>query len=244
MTMLSERPQSIPGSEETLNPLALIEEARQIQRRHHRWVAVATSVIVLSVVGFLASEGGTSKGTPTRPTGGARGGPQIPYLTSASTHSGFVLLPSWLPPGFSASAGGWIKPVGGLKTGSKVGVSVEYGGVGPESKPRVDPVLFTLSYYGFHNPESKSIRLIATRYGDPPQGSLETLGGRHVEISSKFEPGYFGGNTNSSASWVEHGEYVSVMAQGITKAQLSRFVAGLKEHPRKLSGSDNRQSGS
>ena len=111
MTILSERRQSIPESDKALDALALIEEARQIQRRHHRWVAVVTSVIVLSVVGFLASEGGTSKGTSTPPANGARGGAQISYLTSASTHSGFVLLPSWLPPGFSASVGGWIKPV-------------------------------------------------------------------------------------------------------------------------------------
>ena len=237
MTILSERRQSIPESDKALDALALIEEARQIQRRHHRWVAVVTSVIVLSVVGFLASEGGTSKGTPTPPANGARGGAQISYLTSASTHSGFVLLPSWLPPGFSASAGGWIKPVGGLKVGSQTGVSVEFGGASPESKPLADPVLFTLSYYGYHNPESKNIRLIATRYGSRPQGSLQSLGGRRVEVHSKFVPGYFGGNTNSSASWVEHDEYVSVMAQGITKAQLSRFIAGLKEHPRKLGGS-------
>ncbi len=129
------------------------------------------------------------------------------------------------------------KPVGGLKVGNQTGVNVEFGEASPESKPLADPVLFTLSYYGYHNPESKNIRLIATRYGSPPQGSLQSLAGRRVEVHSKFVPGYFGGNTNSSASWVEHDEYVSVMAQGITKAQLSRFVAGLKERPRKFSGS-------
>jgi hypothetical protein len=196
-----------------------------------RTAIVSLSVIVLIGVGLLASEGRAGRGTPAPSTNGASGRSQIPYLDNASAHFGFVLLPSWLPPGFSASAGGWIKPVGGLKIGDKAGVSVEYGAVGPESKPRVDPVLFTLNYYGYHNPESKNIRLTATRYGFAPKGSLETLGGRHVEVSSKFEPGYFGGNTNSSASWVEHGEYVDVMAQGISKAQLSRFVAGLKEHP-------------
>ncbi len=235
MTLTETRP--IAGSDqqappEIHRPFAVIKEA---QKRHRRRVArttfVSLSVIVLTVVGLLATQGGAGRGTPTPSTNGASGRSQVPYLASASVHLGFVLLPSWLPPGFSASAGGWIKPVGGLKIGNKAGVSVEYGGVGPEAKPRVDPVLFTLSYYGYHNPESKNIRLTTTRYGYPPQGSLETLGGRHVEISSKFEPGYFGGNINSSASWVEHGTYVVVMAQGITKAQLARFVGGLKEHP-------------
>ena len=57
-----------------------------------------------------------------------------------------------------------------------------------------------------------------------------TIGGRHVALNSQFVPGYFGGNSDSSASWVERGVYMQISAQGITKAQLARFVADLNEH--------------
>jgi hypothetical protein len=197
-----------------------------------RTAIISLSVVLMAAASLLLTEGGGGSGTHSPPTDGASGRSQVPYLASASVHPTFVLLPTWLPPGFSASGGGWIKPVGGLKIGNGGGVTTEIlGPAGADSKTRQNPTLFTLSYYGYHNPESKNIRLTATRYGFPPQGSLQTLGGRHAEVNSNFQPGYFGGNTDSSASWVEHGAYVVVMAQGITKAQLARFVAGLKEHP-------------
>lgn len=235
MTLTETRPGSTaaPKSRSEIHPeVNVIKEAR---RRHRRRIARTTvaslSVILLTTLSLLIAQGEAGRGSHSPSLDGTSGRSQPPYLASASTHLGFVLLPTWLPPGFSASGGGWIEPVGGLRIGNKTGVSVEYLGVSPESKPRANPVLFTLSYYGYHNPESKNIRLTATRYGFPPQGVFEALGGRHVEVNSAFEPGYFGGNTNSSASWVEHGVYVDVMAQGITKTQLARFVAGLKERP-------------
>lgn len=157
-----------------------------------------------------------------------------PTVASASGPShakpAFVLEPTWLPTGFSASGGGYVKPPGGLKVGNEAGASVSILSVGPESTTRPDPVLFTLSYFGYHNPESKSIRLTALQSGVALSGGLKTLGGRHVALSSQFVPGYFGGNTDSNASWVEHGVYMQVSAQGISEAQLARFVTGLKEH--------------
>jgi hypothetical protein len=73
-----------------------------------------------------------------------------------------------------------VEPAGGLKVGKKAGVSAGLLTVGPDSKTRPNPVLFTLSYYGYHDPESKSIRLTATHYGFPATGNLKTLGGRRV----------------------------------------------------------------
>jgi hypothetical protein len=142
------------------------------------------------------------------------------------------LTPTWLPPGFSASGGGYVDPPGGLKFGSAVDVSVGLvsTNVPTAAQATAVPVVFTLDYYGYHNPESKSIRLMGVKYGFRPSGATTALGGRHVMLSSSFVPGYFGGNTNSGASWVERGLSFNVMAQGITKGQLARFVAGLKEH--------------
>ena len=181
--------------------------------------AIVATVIVVAVMAFAASASASQRD-----------------MKDSEAHSSdpttFVLEPTWLPPGFSASGGGWVEPVGGLIVGNTGGETTEIlGPGGADTNTRLNPIFFTLSYYGYHNPESKNIRLTATRYGYPPRGNLEALGGRHVEVSSNFVPGYFGGNTDSSASWVEHGTYVTVMAQGITKAQLARFVAGLKEHP-------------
>lgn len=124
-----------------------------------------------------------------------------------------------------------MKPVGGLKVGNKAGVNAGIISVGSGSKTRTDPVLFTLTYYGYHDPESKNLHLVASVYGFGRLARLQTVGGRHVALGSAFVPGYFGGNTNSFASWFERGAFISITAQGITKVQLARFVAGLKEHP-------------
>lgn len=231
MTLTGTKPLVEEEHSEERREMAVIKEAqRRHRRRLFRTAFVSLSVIVVATAGAMFAEHGGGGGTPSHPADSASNRSSVPYLTSLSAHPSFVLLPTWLPPGFSASGGNYVKPVGGLKVGNKVGVSVETVRAG-HTNPQPDPVPFTLRYYGYHNPESKNIWLIATRYGYGPRGRLQKLGGRHVALESRFVPGYFGGNTNSSAAWVEHGLFISVQAQGITKAQLARFVAGLKEHP-------------
>jgi hypothetical protein len=235
MTLTETRAVAEPKSRQRQNDVhPLTDVIKEARRRHRRRMArtamVSLSVILMAAAGLLVAESGGGSRTPSPPTGGVSGRSHAPSLANASAHPGFVLLPTWLPPGFSASGGGWVEPVGGLSIGGGVGEIATVGPSGTAAKPRQNPVLFSLSYYGYHDPESKNIRLTAFRLGSPPQGSLETLGGRHVQLSSAYQPGYYGGNTNSSASWAEHGAYIEVMAQGITKTQLAQFVAGLKEH--------------
>ncbi|HVC71015.1 MAG TPA: hypothetical protein VNC61_12235 [Acidimicrobiales bacterium] len=123
-----------------------------------------------------------------------------------------------------------MKPPGRLELGNAEGEKVSILSVGSKPATRQGPVLFALTYYGYHDPESKNIRLTALRDGFTPPGTLETIGGRRVASSSQFVPGYFGGNADPNAAWVERGVYMQVSAQGITEAQLAQFVAGLREH--------------
>ncbi len=93
-------------------------------------------------------------------------------------------------------------------------------------------MLFTLDYYGFHNPESENIRLIASRGLPLPtdagsRGALR-LGGRSVTMASHTE-GVFH-NVVTTASWDERGDSVLMTAEGLTTAQASRFIRGLVEH--------------
>jgi hypothetical protein len=91
------------------------------------------------------------------------------------------------------------------------------------------PVLFTLAYYGFHNPESKSVRLIAVK-GSLPQRSHDTarLDGRLVTLTSHTEGAWH--NNVTTASWNERGDVVTVTTEGLTTRQASRFIRGLVEH--------------
>ncbi len=145
----------------------------------------------------------------------------------------FVFEPSWLPAGYSASGGGWVTPAGGLQVYPRTGVAASVFSVGsaPE-RQRSTPVLFTLDYYGFHNPESKNIRLIASKGLPLPmdgnrQGVLR-LGGRNVTMASHTE-GVFH-NVVTTASWDERGDSVLMTTEGLTTAQASRFIRGLVEH--------------
>ncbi len=155
-------------------------------------------------------------------------GPASAASPASSSLVRFVLKPTWLPSGFSASGGGWVTPPGGLDVYPQTG-RAGIVSVGSYKGPHSTPVLFTLTYYGFHNPESKSIHLFATKAISPPtngnnQGTLR-LNGRRVMMTSHTE-GVFH-NIVTTASWHERGDVVTVSTEGLTTAQTSRFIEGL-----------------
>jgi hypothetical protein len=139
----------------------------------------------------------------------------------------FVLEPSWLPRDYSTTGGGWVSPAGGLHVYPRTGAAASVVTVG-SGKSHQTPVLFTLDYYGFHNPESKSIRLIAVKEYSPQAsyGSVR-LDGRLVTLTAHTE-GMFHNNV-TTASWDEHGDAVTVTTEGLTTGEASRFIKGLVE---------------
>jgi hypothetical protein len=180
-------------------------------------------LVAASAAGVLLSTG-----TALGPAGAAKQAAPVPVR--------FVLEPSWLPAGYSATGGGWVAPAGGLHVYPEAGANASVFTVG-SGKQQNTPVLFTLSYYGFRNPESKNIRLIASKEVSPStdgndKGTLR-LDGRSVIMTSHTE-GVFH-NIVTTASWVERGDTVFVTTEGLTTAETSRFITGLVEHkpPRK-----------
>jgi hypothetical protein len=140
----------------------------------------------------------------------------------------FVLTPTWLPAGYSASGGGWVTPAGGLHVYPDTQVSASRIEVGSQTSTTL-PVLFTFAYFGFHDPESKSIRLTATPVGSSvaPLGSTVTLGRRHVALASSTQGVFHNPVTN--ASWTENGDAIVLIAQGLRPSQVSQFISGLAE---------------
>jgi hypothetical protein len=185
--------------------------------------SILTGVVATAAL-FVAGSFGDGRphpaGDPKSPNGS-------PTLGPSTVRPGFVLSPTWLPSGWSASGGGYVDPVGGLRLGNNVGVSVNFPG--PGGSPRPDPSLFTLSYYGYHDPETKTIFLNALRYGPTPSAKTSVLGGRHVFLTTRIDPTGFVAVTDTTARWVERGIYFDISAQGVSEQQLARFVAGLKE---------------
>jgi hypothetical protein len=129
----------------------------------------------------------------------------------------FVLEPTWLPAGFSASGGDSVEPTGGLNVGGRQDSSSHR-------------TLFTESYFGYRNPEDKSLRLSAFRFTGPRLGGTRRLAGRRVVLTSSSQAGPYGATTDTSAIWTERGVLVIAVAQGVTDAQMAHFVAGLREH--------------
>jgi hypothetical protein len=140
----------------------------------------------------------------------------------------YVLAPTWLPAGYSASGGGWVTPAGGLQVYPDARVSSSRIEVGSDTSTTV-PVLFTLEYFGFHDPESKRIWLTATPAGSSsdPRSSTVTLGHRRVALTSSTQ-GVFH-NPVTDASWTEKGDAIILTAQGLSPSQVSRFISGLAE---------------
>jgi hypothetical protein len=158
--------------------------------------------------------------------------------SAAGSHRGvrvtFVLSPTWLPSGYSTSGGGWISPPGGLRVYPNTGVTESIIAAGSKKYPNV-PVLFTLDYYGFHDPESKNIDVTATPAKSPgfaPAIPNATLHHRRVSLYSYTQGALH--NLNVDLSWVEDGDAIDVTTQGLPVAQAERFVEGLvkKDPPR------------
>ena len=148
----------------------------------------------------------------------------------------FVLEPTWLPAGFSASGGGWVTPPGGLHVspGSQAAVSTfASGGVGSSSVQ----VLFTLDYYGYHSPITQSIHLSAIPWTSPsivsasPHPNFVRAGRRDIDLNTSTPGAGSSAEPATFAIWTERKVLVQVTAQGITRAQLIRFVVGLAERP-------------
>ena len=105
--------------------------------------------------------------------------------TAAANPGQFVLMPRWLPAGFSPSGGGYVDPPGGLQLnpGSEAVISVG-------SPQRSIPEFFGLSYYGYHNPVA-NLSLTAAASGIPVTGPFTTLGGRKVHLTSSIDTSGF-----------------------------------------------------
>jgi hypothetical protein len=159
--------------------------------------------------------------------GCAASGPSATNSATA-TQRQFVLVPKWLPPGFSASGGGYVDPPGGLQLGNQAESEAMFGS--GRSAERPVRVFFTLSYYGYHNPVA-NIRLTAAEDGIPGSGSVTSLGGRKVYMSSSIDTSGFVPIIDTSASWKEHRLYINASGQVITEQQMERFVANLVERP-------------
>ena len=122
---------------------------------------------------------------------------------------------------------GWISPPGGLRVYPNTGVSASLIIEGSKKQPTV-PILFTLSYYGYHDPESKNIMVTASptkSTGGLPGPPNTTLNHRKVSVSS-YTQGVFH-NLNVDISWREDGDAVDVTTQGLPILQAERFVEGL-----------------
>ena len=143
----------------------------------------------------------------------------------------YVLKPTWLPSGYSTSGGGWVSPPGGLRVYPDTdaeSVFIE----GSDKHPTV-PVLFTLSYYGYHNPESKTITVMATpakSAGPGPATPNTKVGHRRVALYTYTQGALH--NLNVDVSWVENGDLIEVTTQGLTTDQVAMFVNGLAQTSR------------
>jgi len=138
-----------------------------------------------------------------------------------------VLVPKWLPAGFSSSGGGYVHPPGGLTLGNQAAT----GGISsPGSPQHSNPTLFTLTYYGYHDPV-EMIWLTASRYSFGISGPFTELGGRKVLLRSTVDKSGFVPIPQVSATWIERGVLMEVTSQAVTKRQVERFFANLKEEP-------------
>ena len=215
---------------------ALIKEARRRQRRRRASIAVAAGVVVIVGLSYgLFGHGGTTTRGSSSSSGGGNLGNQ--GQGRAATTS-FVLVPTWLPPGFNTTGSGRVFPAGGLGVGSSVttsasAVALFANGTSKHVKLRVP---FTLTYYG--SQEGEGIRVTAEEGmtpeemasflhtpGHTPGSSTVQLGGRRVT------EGTVDSSSTLLAGWIEHGILISASAQGVSQSQFERFVRGLVERP-------------
>lgn len=143
----------------------------------------------------------------------------------------FALTPTWLPSGYSISGGGWISPVGGLRIYPNTGEGETVIIAGSKKRSPMIPVLFTLNYYGYHDPESKSISVMASpakAVDEIGPGPLNAKIGKRNVALYHYTQGAFR-NLNVDVSWLEHGDVIEVTTQGLPMNLVERFVAGLVE---------------
>lgn len=121
-------------------------------------------------------------------------------------------------------------PPGGLLVYPRTG-GASVISVGATSRQGAAPVLFSLSYYGNHHPESKSIRLAATKEIFPANGhSLQgfvKLGARTVIMASQTQGAFH--TLVTTASRDERGDSILVTTEGSANQQVDRFIEGLTE---------------
>ncbi len=95
------------------------------------------------------------------------------------------------------------------------------------------PVLFSLEYYGYHDPESESIWLTASPANSPGPGAAKpnkTFGHRRVALYTYTQGALH--NLNVDVSWVEDSDVIEVSTQGLAVAEVERFVESLvKKNP-------------
>ena len=181
-----------------------------LQARTYALLAFA-ALTVMTVLGFQSPASASGHNRPIRVT--------------------FVLKPTWLPSGYSTSGGGWVSPTGGLRVYPNTdaeSVFIE----GSDKHPTV-PVLFTLSYYGYHNPESKTITVMATpakSAGPGPATPNTKVGHRRVALYTYTQGALH--NLNVDVSWVENGDLIEVTTQGLPIDQVAMFVNGLAQTSR------------
>ena len=156
-----------------------------------------------------------------------------PTPNKVATNKAFALLPRWLPPGFSATGGGGVYPPGGLHIGGVAETVLEAasGSGRPPPLPKPNRDLFTLAYFGYHDPV-KMIWAYTAQYsfGTGP-GPFVHLGGRKVSIDSTIDTSGFVPIRQVYASWIEHGVEIDLSAQAVSETQIERFIANLKEEP-------------
>ena len=116
-----------------------------------------------------------------------------------------------------------MSPPGGLQVYPNTGTESVL--IVRSNKHPTVPVLFTLTYYGYHDPESKTIRVMATpakSAGPRPATPNTKLGHRKVALYSYAQGALH--NLNVDVSWVEDGDLIQVTTQGLPTDQVIRFV--------------------
>jgi len=137
----------------------------------------------------------------------------------------FVLAPRWVPPGWT---GATVYPGGGLTIYPRSRAETRGASSGTRSHGSGSlstPPLFTLTYYDELN-ATNFVYLNATPLtgkGWPPR--------RDVKVASQRQSGGTFAVTYTFATWEERGDLVVVFANGLTSAQLTRFIDSLVEVP-------------
>jgi hypothetical protein len=130
-------------------------------------------------------------------------------VSSGSMQPTFVLVPRWIPPGFTKNKSNMVMAV------------FPHAGTVQEGAHKV-PYMFTLKLV--NTARSEGLTLYAQARPLPLLGQEAKVGLR--EVAFRDEPGEL-----SIASWNERGDFVSLAAVGVGRMQTVRFIEGLMEEP-------------